>query len=336
MYNILIVDDEKKEREGIALLLKRFGFPLRTAFAQNGEDALKIMEKNYFDILLTDIKMPYMDGIQLIRETQKRGLNPICIIYSAYGEFEYAQNAISLGVQEYLLKPVKLDAFKALFEKIIEICQEKEIEKKNRNDIIQVKEEAAQQKLSWNLLNYLESEELEEGTLNHWETLENEFTSVVQEKICIPVIISCYSNLFSIEWEEYLKDIREYFGKETVILTNTDNQIVVLLIRERDLQSKHFPAVLQGVFTSNLCAFAGAATFLARFIAASRSEQTLFIPTMKTTFFGPWAIQETRLEFPSMFTITPSLVMAFALERNTSASYAAIRLSLGDIFARLI
>ena len=178
--------------------------------------------------------MPYMDGIQLIRETQKRGLNPICIIYSAYGEFEYAQNAISLGVQEYLLKPVKLDAFKALFEKIIEICQEKEIEKKNRNDIIQAKEEAAQQKLSWNLLNYLESEELEEGTLNHWETLENEFTSVMQEKICIPVIISCYSNLFSIEWEEYLKDIREYFGKETVIITNTDNQIVVLLIRERD------------------------------------------------------------------------------------------------------
>lgn len=45
MYNILIVDDEKKEREGIALLLKRFGFPLRTALAQNGEDALKIMEK---------------------------------------------------------------------------------------------------------------------------------------------------------------------------------------------------------------------------------------------------------------------------------------------------
>ena len=66
MYNILIVDDEEKEREGIALLLKRFGFPLRAALAQNGEDALKIMEKNHFDILLTDIKMPYMDGICLL------------------------------------------------------------------------------------------------------------------------------------------------------------------------------------------------------------------------------------------------------------------------------
>ena len=48
MYNILIVDDEKKEREGIALLLKRFDFPLKTTLAQNGEDALKIMEKNHF------------------------------------------------------------------------------------------------------------------------------------------------------------------------------------------------------------------------------------------------------------------------------------------------
>lgn len=234
MYNILIVDDEKKEREGIALLLKRFDFPLKTTLAQNGEDALKIMEKNHFDILLTDIKMPYMDGIQLIRETQKRGWNPVCIIYSAYGEFEYAQNAISLGVQEYLLKPVKLDSFKKLFEKIVGICKEKEAEKKSKTEFMQVQEEAAQQKMSWNLLNYLESEEDNAECASHWESLENEFSGIIQEKICIPMLISFYSNLFSIEWEDYLKDIREYFGKNTVIITNTDNQIVVLLIRDSE------------------------------------------------------------------------------------------------------
>ena len=127
MYNILIVDDEKKEREGIALLLKRFGFPLRTAFAQNGEDALKIMEKNHFDILLTDIKMPYMDGIQLIRETQKRGLNPICIIYSAYGEFEYAKKAMASGVSNYVLKPVD----PAEFENTLNLLVEKITERRN-------------------------------------------------------------------------------------------------------------------------------------------------------------------------------------------------------------
>ena len=73
MYNILIVDDEKKEREGIALLLKRFGFPLRTAFAQNGEDALKIMEKNHFDILLTDIKCPIWMESSLYVKRRKEG-----------------------------------------------------------------------------------------------------------------------------------------------------------------------------------------------------------------------------------------------------------------------
>ena len=150
--------------------------------AEDGEEALKKILEEKPDILIMDINIPYMNGIEVSKKVKVIFPEIQVIILTAYGEFEYAQNAISLGVQEYLLKPVKLDAFKALFEKIIEICQEKEIEKKNRNDIIQAKEEAAQQKLSWNLLNYLESEELEEGTLNHWETLENEFTSVVQEK----------------------------------------------------------------------------------------------------------------------------------------------------------
>lgn len=110
MYNILIVDDEKKEQGRIAAFIKKVWVSIKNSICSKMEKMqLKIMEKNHFDILLTDIKMPYMDGIQLIRETQKRGLNPICIIYSAYGEFEYAQNAISLGVQEYLLKPVKLE-----------------------------------------------------------------------------------------------------------------------------------------------------------------------------------------------------------------------------------
>ena len=100
-----------------------------------------------------------------------------------------------------------------------------------------------------------------------------------------------------------------------------------------DLQSEHFPVILQGVFISNLWVFATDATFLARFIALSISEHILFIPTIKTTFLGPCAIHETRFAFPSIFTSTPSSVIAFALERNISASYAASNASLGSIFA---
>ena len=163
MYKILIVDDEKKEREGIALLIKRYGYDLKVSLAGSGEEALKFMEREFFDILLTDIKMPHMDGITLIREAQKRGSHPICIIYSAYGEFEYAQNAISLGVLEYLLKPVRLEAFAELFERVIGMCISKEKDRQEKKKIIYVQEEAEYLKKSRDLLNFLEWEEVQEN-----------------------------------------------------------------------------------------------------------------------------------------------------------------------------
>ena len=86
------------------------------------------------------------------------------------------------------------------------------------------------------------------------------------------------------------------------------------------LQSMQAPVLAQGVLRPNRWALMGAATFRARFMALSTSGQTLFMPTMNTTFFGPWQMADTRLALPSMLIITPSSVMALALERNTSAS----------------
>lgn len=237
MYKILIVDDEKKEREGIALLIKRYQFDLEVTLAQNGEEALKIMDKKAFDILLTDIKMPFMDGIQLIREFQKRGLHPICIIYSAYGEFEYAQNAIALGVLEYLLKPVKLEAFAELFEKVIDICKGKDKASQEKIKSQHAKEAVEYQKMCLDLLNYLESEGAEDNYLKNtrFEKLNKEFLQFVdsQTEVCIPTVISCYSNLFSSEWDEYQKEIKNQFGENTIIINSTDNQIITLLIRKK-------------------------------------------------------------------------------------------------------
>ncbi len=80
------------------------------------------------------------------------------------------------------------------------------------------------------------------------------------------------------------------------------------------------PVFAQGVERPKRWALVGAATPRARFMAASTSEQTLFMPTISTTFFGPKAMAETRLALPSMLTSTPSSVMALQLARNTSAS----------------
>lgn len=111
MYTILIVDDEKNERSGIERLIRKYEYPLKVLQADSGESALEVFKKSKIDILLTDIKMPFMTGIELIRAVHVEGYQPVCIIYSAYGEFEYAKSAIALGVIEYLLKPVKLQEF---------------------------------------------------------------------------------------------------------------------------------------------------------------------------------------------------------------------------------
>ena len=125
MYRILIVDDESRERNGIEKLIRRYQYALEVYQASDGKEALEIMKNKQIDILLTDIKMPVVTGMELIEQVHRNGWSPVCIIYSAYREFEYAQSAISLGVMQYLLKPIKLEEFQKLFDKVILICDAK-------------------------------------------------------------------------------------------------------------------------------------------------------------------------------------------------------------------
>lgn len=237
MYTILIVDDEKKEREGIRHLLERYGFDLEVTLAANGEDALLEFEKRDYDVLLTDIKMPFMDGIQLIKEVQERGKNPICIIYSAYGEFEYVKNAISLGVVEYLLKPLRLDAFEELFIKIMDRCKARDEREKEKEQIKQAYEEVVTYKLNLSLLRYLESESAEyrEKNFSCLEKIIGEMEKWFdfESNVCIPVLISCCQNQFPMEWEAYQLEIEKQLGGKMLIINKTDNQILVVLVREK-------------------------------------------------------------------------------------------------------
>jgi two-component system response regulator YesN len=125
MFKLLIVDDEKHERMGIAGLIKKFAFPFESFQSGNGEEALEMIHRENYDVLLTDIKMPFMNGIELIEAVQKLNRWMIFVIYSAYAEFEYAQSAVSLGVLKYLLKPISPGDFKKLFTDIETLCMNK-------------------------------------------------------------------------------------------------------------------------------------------------------------------------------------------------------------------
>ena len=106
-YRIMIVDDEEEVRLGIVKKLDwdQLGYEV-AADAENGEEALLKAEEQELDVVMTDIKMPYMDGLQFCSELLKINPGVKLIILSGFGDFEYAKEAIRLNVVEYVLKPV--------------------------------------------------------------------------------------------------------------------------------------------------------------------------------------------------------------------------------------
>lgn len=118
MRKILVVDDEKIEREGVKFLLSMEKGEMDIREASNGKQALEILRENPIDILLTDIKMPYMTGLELAKHAKELNEDIQIIIFSGYNDFSFAQEALHYGVSDYVLKPVDPDQFHQIFIKV--------------------------------------------------------------------------------------------------------------------------------------------------------------------------------------------------------------------------
>ncbi len=110
MYKVLIVDDEPFILDGLQYVIdwEEHGAEI-AATASNGEEALSILENMTIHIVITDIKMPVMDGLKLIEHARTRGINAKFIVLSGYDEFELVKKTIIYGIENYLLKPVEED-----------------------------------------------------------------------------------------------------------------------------------------------------------------------------------------------------------------------------------
>lgn len=105
IYKILIVDDDPIILEDILTIIdwEKEGFNVITAV--NGEQGLQKSIVSEPDIIMTDVRMPYMDGLSMIKEIKAAGLSSRFLMLSAYGEFSYVREAMQLGVCDYILKP---------------------------------------------------------------------------------------------------------------------------------------------------------------------------------------------------------------------------------------
>ena len=131
MLRILIADDSATEIQCIQFLIRKFNFPMQMDTADNGCTALEMIRRNRYDILLTDIKMPLLDGIHLVREARNLQPDLAVLIFSGYGKFEYAQSAISLGVTEYLLKPVDANALREALCRVVSELNQRNLLQRN-------------------------------------------------------------------------------------------------------------------------------------------------------------------------------------------------------------
>lgn len=132
MYTYLIVDDEMIERKGIRMLLSRMNIRENILEASNGEEALEVFEKEKIDVLLTDINMPFMDGIELLSRIHEEYPGTETVIFSGYDEFSYAKKAISYGVSAYILKPVNPEEFEKVLVKSRKSLQKVSVRKNGR------------------------------------------------------------------------------------------------------------------------------------------------------------------------------------------------------------
>ena len=124
---ILIVDDEKAIRESVSLVLSEEGH--ETDVAASGQEALEILNQDNIDVLITDLKMPGMDGMELVKQSLQICPQTSVIIITAHASVESAIEALRMGAFDYILKPFEFDD---LILKVNRLLNHKELALENQ------------------------------------------------------------------------------------------------------------------------------------------------------------------------------------------------------------
>src|SRR3989338_6388842 len=115
---ILVVDDEESLREFLEIMLKRDGYEVETA--ANGELALNLLKKKSFDIVITELQMPKVHGMEVLAKAKDMDPQLVVMVITAFGSTESAVEAMKLGAYDYITKPFKIDEIKLIVKKALE------------------------------------------------------------------------------------------------------------------------------------------------------------------------------------------------------------------------
>ena len=119
MLKVVVVEDEELVRKGIVLAVDWASVGCAVVGeAANGQEGLEVIARYRPDLIVTDIKMPRLDGLEMVRQLRAQGNRAYVILLTAYSDFSYAQAAVKLGAVDYLLKPFRDGELEAVVERI--------------------------------------------------------------------------------------------------------------------------------------------------------------------------------------------------------------------------
>jgi two-component system, response regulator YesN len=188
MYNVIIVDDEPIIKKSLTKLIEmKFPQFKVIGYADNGKEAFDLTREHLPDLIITDIRMPEMDGLELIKMVESLEKEIKTVVVSGYDEFEYAQAAIRHGAVDYLLKPIKPEMFYNMLEKVEKQLKSRFIlTEETRGWLYQCKEYSEKvMEYLWGV-NQSECEEL----------LLTSYKELTAQKIEIPIITGFYMDLY--------------------------------------------------------------------------------------------------------------------------------------------
>ncbi|WP_367649642.1 response regulator [Paenibacillus sp. NEAU-GSW1] len=240
---MLLVDDERIILEGISSLVRWSELNAElVGTARNGIEAIAFIEEHQPDIVISDIKMPGMDGLQLVENVYEQYPHIAFILLSGFSEFDYARKAMQYGVKHYLLKPCNENAIEQAIE---EVCDELAAKQSQSQFVMTMQQELTK------VLPHAKSQFLKELVTNKtygkrdWEDYRRMF-HLEYEQQNVRLILLQVEGHYEFEHLFALTNIAEdVLGKELVLLSTTIGKQVLILIQEieRELLFSHLAGI---------------------------------------------------------------------------------------------
>lgn len=208
MLSLLIAEDEYIVRQGISSLVDFEHFQItQIKEAENGKEAWALCQNQDFDIILADINMPFLNGIELSQLVKEKSPKTHIIFITGYDRFDYALEALKLGADDYLLKPFSKNDIEDTLEKIIE----------------KIKEEKTHTTLD-ELVDNSEKKDLEKKILKHLSETDFSLKKLAQElNFNVSYLSQLIKKELGISFQDYL--IQERMKKAQLLLLTTELKI---------------------------------------------------------------------------------------------------------------